>query len=102
MTNSQTLQRTILMLFCWLCASSTGLLLSGTPVSGQVTRVVERQTSFADLSTTDAAGNLLVTGDLLTNASSDVPFPFSQNNDLLARRKKKSKIQARFRPNKSP
>ena len=84
MTNNQTLQRTILMLFCWLCASSTGLLLSGAPVSGQVTRVVERQTSFADLSTTDAAGNLLVTSDLLTNASSDVPFPFSQNNDLLA------------------
>ena len=84
MTNNQTLQRTILMLCCWLCASSTGLLLSGAPVSGQVTRVVERQTSFADLSTTDAAGNLLVTDDLLTNASSDVPFPFSQNNDLLA------------------
>ena len=64
----------------------TGLvvLLAGAPVSGQVTRVVERQTSFADLSTTDAAGNLLVTGDLLTNASSDVTFPFSQNNDQLA------------------
>ena len=64
----------------------TGLvaLLSGAPVNGQVTRVVERQTSFADLSTTDAAGNLLVTGDLLTNASPDAKFPFSQNNDLLA------------------
>ena len=64
----------------------TGLvaLLSGAPVNGQVTRVVERQASFADLSTTDAEGNLLVTGDLLTNASPDANFPFSQNNDLLA------------------
>jgi len=64
----------------------TGLvvLFSGAPVSGQVTRTVERQTSFADLSTTDAMGNLLVTGDLLTAASPDVTFPFSQNNDQLA------------------
>ena len=45
---------------------------------------VERQTSFADLSTTDAAGNLLVTGDLLTTATPDVAFPANQNNDLLA------------------
>ena len=73
MTNKRILQRSLLILSCWLCA--TGLLLSGAPVSGQVTRVVERQTSFADLSTTDAAGNLLVTGDLLTAASSDVTFP---------------------------
>ena len=82
MTNNQTLQRSLLILSCWLCA--TGLLLSGAPVSGQVIRVVERQASFADLSTTDVAGNLLVTGDLLTAASSDVTFPASQNNDLLA------------------
>ncbi len=48
-----------------------------------VTRSVERQPSFAALSTTDASGALLITNDLLKTATTSAAMPANINNDFL-------------------
>lgn len=60
-----------------------GMLAAAGAADGAVIRTVETQADFASLSTTDGAGNLLVTGDLLTTATPDVVFPPNINDDLL-------------------
>lgn len=60
-----------------------GLLTTTGVVQGAPISNVETQADFASLSTTDGAGNLLITGDLLTTATPDTAMPANMSNDVL-------------------